>query len=116
MLSRNGARIEGHVQELFHEEAQQVCHRAIAFPKILPPHSWSPLWQGNRNEVTKLPFVLLCTSEECDIERERGDLISRGQEEAVAIGKNCSFPGVSDLGSSNSGKPLCPKSQSPTSP
>lgn len=71
---------------------------------------------AREQEVTKLPFVLLCTSEECDIERERGDLISRGQEEAVAIGKNCSFPGVSDLGSSNSGKPLCPKSQSPTSP
>lgn len=42
--------------------------------------------QGNRTEVTKLPFVLLCMSVVCDLERER-DLISRGQEEAVAIGK-----------------------------
>lgn len=90
MLSRNGARSDGYVQELFHEEAQQVCQRAISFPKFLSPwplHSWSSLWQGNRNEVTKLPFVLLCKSEVSDLERERGDLIYRGKEEAVAIGK-----------------------------
>lgn len=90
MLSRNGARSDGYVQELFHEEAQQVCQRAISFPKFLslwPLHSWSSLWQGNRTEVTKLPFILLCKSEVYDLERERGDLIYRGKEEAVAIGK-----------------------------
>lgn len=84
MFSRNGARSEGYVQELFHEEAQQVCLRAISFPKFPSPwslHSWSPLWQGDRTEGTKLPFVLLCKSEVYDLERERGDLISRGQEE-----------------------------------
>lgn len=90
MLSRNGARSEGYVQELFHEEAQQVCQTAISSPKFLSPwplHSWSPLWQENRTEVTKLPFVSLCKSEVYDLEREREDLISRGEEEAVAIGK-----------------------------
>lgn len=30
MFSLNGARSEGYVQELFHEEAQQVCWRAIS--------------------------------------------------------------------------------------
>lgn len=88
MFSRNGARSDGYVQELFHEEAQQVWQKPISqIPKFLSPwslHSWSPLWQGNRTKVTKLPFVLLCKSEVYDLEREGGSCCHR--KTAVSLG------------------------------
>lgn len=121
MFSLNGPRSEGYVQELFHEEAQQVCRRVISLhsPSFhlcgLRTSSWSPLWQVNRAEVTKLPFFLLRKPQVYYLKGREGTRFPEGRREQLQQ-ENCSFPGVSGLGSSSSEIHWCPKYQSPASP